>query len=178
LHESKTQDFTEGELRAVIAKLFVVVDLLECVCGASSSVNKLKNHSVHGYNEFLFSLACGSSITRGELKILILEAHDLNKDFIRSRNLWIKERTQLVVDLMQEIIDGNFSVNPKVFALIDEKYLVEEKIKEQITIKKFHHQVIKETKCPSCSYSFQLPEINEFLEFGYRCPKCRQSIRK
>ena len=131
MHKSKTQEFTDEDEQAAIAKLFVVVDLLECIGVASSSVNKLKNHSVHGYKEFLFSLACGSSISRGELKILILEAHDLNKDFAKSRNLWIKERTQLVVDLMQEIIDGNFSVNPKVFALIDEKYLVKEKKKNK-----------------------------------------------
>jgi hypothetical protein len=174
---SKINEFTDEDERAAIAKLFVVIDLLNCICSASSSVSKLKHHSVHGYNEFLFSLACGSSISRGELKILIHEAHDLNKDFIKSRNLWVKERTQLVVDLIQEIIDGNFDVNSKVFALIDEKYLVKEKIKEQITIKKFHHQVVKETKCPTCSYAFQALEIIEFLEFGYRCPKCRQAIR-
>jgi predicted Zn-ribbon and HTH transcriptional regulator len=169
--------FTDKEEQAAIAKLFVVVKILECICGASSSVKKLKNHSVHGYNEFLFSLACGSSISRGELKILILEAHELNKDFIRSRNSWVKERTQSVVDLMQEIIDGNFNVAPRVIALIDEKYPKIEKVKVQITTKKFNHQVLKETKCPSCSFVFSPIEIMEFVEIGYRCPQCRQAIR-
>jgi len=177
LHESKNQEFTEEEEQAAIAKLFVVVKVLECICSASTSVKLLKNHTVHEFREFLFSLASGSFISRGELKLLILEAHELNSDFIRSRNSWVKERTQLVVDLMQEIIDGNFGVKPRVFALIDEKYPKVEKVKEQISTKKFYHQVCKDTTCPSCSFVFLPIEIKEFVEIGYRCPKCRQFIR-
>lgn len=177
MQESKNQEFTDEEEQAAIAKLFVVVKVLECICNASTSVKLLKNHTVHGYHEFLFSLASGSFISRGELKLLIREAHELNQDFIRSRNSWVKERTQSVVDLMQEIIDGNFDVKPRVLALIDEKYPKVEKVKEQIPTKKFHHQVLKDTKCPICSYDFPPIEIKEFVEFGYRCPKCRQVIR-
>lgn len=177
LSKPNSQDYTDKEKQAAIDKLFVVVKVLENICGASRSVKKLKNHSVHGYNEFLFSLASGSSISRGELKILILEAQELNNDFIRSRNPWVKERTQVVVDLMQEIIDGNFDVNPRVFALIDEKYPKVESANEQIPIKKFHHQILNNTTCPSCSSFFSPTEIREYVEIGYRCPKCRQSIR-
>lgn len=177
MHESNNQEFTDKEEQEAIDKLFVVVKVLENICSASSSVKLLKNHTVHDYHEFLFSLASGTFISRGELKILILEAHELNKDFIRSRNSWIKERTQSVVDLMQEIIDGNFDVKPRVVALIDEKYPIQKKMKVQITTKKFHHQVIKDTKCPSCSFVFSPIEIKEFVEIGYRCPKCRQVIR-
>jgi predicted Zn-ribbon and HTH transcriptional regulator len=177
LKDSKNQEFTEEEEQAAIAKLFVVVKVLECVCSASTSVKLLKNHTVHEFREFLFSLASGSFISRGELKLLILEAHELNNDFIRSRNSWVKERTQVVVDLMQEIIDGNFDVKPRVFPLIDEKYPKIEKVKEKIPTKKFHHQVLKDTTCPSCSFVFSPIEIKEFVEIGYRCPKCRQVIR-
>jgi hypothetical protein len=177
LRESKNQEFTEKEEQAAITKLFVVVKVLECVCSAATSVKLLKNHTVHEFREFLFSLASGSFISKGELKLLILEAHELNDDFIRSRNSWVKERTQLVVDLMQEIIDGNFDVKPSVFAAVDEKYPIKEKVEVQVTTKKFHHQVCKDTKCPSCSYDFPPLEIKEFLEIGYRCPKCRQVIR-
>ena len=177
MHESKNQEFTEKEEQAAIAKLFVVVKVLECVCSAATSVKLLKNHTVHEFCEFLFSLASGSFISRGELKQLILEAHELNNDFIRSRNSWVKERTQSVVDLMQEIIDGNFDVEPRVFALIGEKYPKVEKVKVQISTKKFHHQVLKDTTCPSCSLVFSPIEIKEFVEIGYRCPKCRQFIR-
>ena len=177
MKDSKNQEFTEEEEQAAIAKLFVVVKVLECICSASTSVKLLKNHTVHGYREFLFSLASGSFISRGELKLLIREAHELNQDFQRSRNKWVKERTQSVVDLMQEIIDGNFEVKPRVLALIDEKYQKVEKVKVQITPKKFHHQVLKDTTCPSCSFVFSATEIKEFLEIGYRCPKCRQAIR-
>ena len=173
----QTAEFTNQEEQAAIAKLFVVVKVLECVCSASTSVKLLKNHTAHELCEFLFCLASGSFISRGELKLLILEAHELNQDFIRSRNSWVKERTQSVVDLMQEIIDGNFDVKPRVLALIDEKYPKVEKVKVQITTKKFHHQVLKDTKCPSCSFIFFPIEINEFVEIGYRCPKCRQVIR-
>jgi predicted Zn-ribbon and HTH transcriptional regulator len=177
LHESKNQEFTEKEEQAAIDKLFVIVKVLECICSASTSVKLLKNHTVHGYREFLFSLASGSFISRGELKLLIREAHELNQDFLRSRNKWVKERTQSVVDLMQEIIDGNFDVKPRVFTLIDEKYPKVEKVKVQISTKKFHHKVLNETKCPSCSFIFSPIEIKEFLEIGYRCPQCRQLIR-
>jgi hypothetical protein len=177
LKDSKNQEFTEEEEQAAIAKLFVVVKVLECVCSASTSVKLLKNHTVHEFREFLFSLASGSFISRGELKLLILEAHELNNDFIRSRNSWVKERTQVVVDLMQEIIDGNFDVKPRVFPLIDEKYPKIEKVKEKIPTKKFHHQVLKDTTCPSCSFVFSPIEIKEFVEIGYRCTKCRQVIR-
>ena len=176
MHESKNQEFTEKEEQAAIDKLFVIVKVLECICSASTSVKLLKNHTVHGYREFLFSLASGSFISRGELKLLIREAHELNQDFIRSRNKWVKERTQSVVDLMQEIIDGNFEVKPRVLALIDEKYPIKEKVKVQITAKRFHHQVLKDTTCPSCSFVFSPNEIKEFVEIGYRCPKCRQAI--
>ena len=172
-----TSEFTNQEEQAAIAKLFVVVKVLECICSASTSVKKLKNHTVHEYREFLFTLASGSFISRGELRLLILEAHELNKDFVRSRNSWVKERTQLVVDLMQEIIDGNFSVEPRAFALIDEKYPKVEKIKVHISTKKFNHQVRKDTTCPSCRFVFSPIEIKEFVEIGYRCPKCRQAIR-
>jgi predicted Zn-ribbon and HTH transcriptional regulator len=171
------EDYTDKEEQAAIAKLFVVVKVLECVCSASTSVKLLKNHTVHEFREFLFSLASGSFISRGELKLLILEAHELNKDFIRSRNSWVKERTQLVVDLMKEIIDGDFEIKPRVFTLIDEKYPLQVKVKVQITTRKFHHQVLKDTKCPSCSFVFSPIEIKEFVEIGYRCPKCRQAIR-
>ncbi len=177
MKDSKNQEFTEEEEQAAIAKLFVVVKVLECICSASTSVKQLKNHTVHEFREFLFSLASGSFISRGELKLLILEAHELNKDFIRSRNSWVKERTKFVVDLMQEIIDGNFGVEPRVFAIIDEKYPKVEKMKEENSTKKFNHQVIKDTTCPSCSFVFSPIEIKEFVEIGYRCPKCRQSIR-
>ena len=173
----EVENYTDQEEQAAIDKLFVVVKVLESICSASTSVKLLKNHTVHGYREFLFSLASGSFISRGELKLLIREAHELNQDFIRSRNSWVKERTQLVVDLMQEIIDGNFGVKPRVFALIDEKYPIQEKVKVQITTKKFHHQVLKDTTCPSCSFVFSPIEIKEFVEIGYRCPKCRQVIR-
>ena len=177
MEQSKSHNFTDKEEQAAIAKLFVVVKVLECICSASTSVKLLKNHTVHEIREFLFSLASGSFISRGELKLLILEAHELNDDFIRSRNSWVKERTQLVVDLMQEIIDGNFDIEPSVFAVIDEKYPIKEKVEVQVTTKKFHHQVLKDTACPSCCYSFPPLEIKEFLAIGYRCPKCRQVIR-
>ena len=172
-----TENYSDEEEQAAIDKLFVVVKVLECICSASTSVKLLKNHTVHGYREFLFSLASGSFISRGELKLLIREAHELNQDFIRSRNSWVKERTQSVVDLIQEIIDGNFDVKPRVLALIDEKYPKVEKVKVQITTKKFHHQVLNDTTCPSCSFVFSPIEIEEFVEIGYRCPKCRQTIR-
>jgi len=82
-----------------------------------------------------------------------------------------------VVDLMQEIINGNFEIPKLALDLLQESYPYPEAIEVEITTKKFSHVVLTYTKCPSCSHIFKASEINEHVEIGYRCPKCRQVIR-
>jgi hypothetical protein len=172
-----TQDFTEAEEQAAITKLAVAVKLLDCVCGVAGAVKKLKNHPIHGYTGFLSDLVIGTFISRRELEYLILEAKEYREDFKRSRNTWVKQRTATVVDLMQEIINGNFEIPKLALDLLQESYPYPEVIEVEIKTKKFNHAVLSDTKCPSCSDRFKGSEIKEYVEIGYRCPKCRQVIR-
>lgn len=172
-----THDFTEAEEQAAIAKLAVAVKLLDCICGVAGAVKKLKNHPIHDYTGFLSDLVIGTLISRRELEHLLLEAKEYREDFKRSRNTWVKQRTAIVVDLMQEIINGNFEIPNLALDLLAEPYpypLVKE---VEIKTKRFHHVVLTDTKCPRCSHIFKASDIKEFVEIGYRCPLCRQVIR-
>jgi hypothetical protein len=140
-------------------------------------VKKLKNHPIHDYTGFLSDLVIGTLISRRELDHLILEAKEYRDDFKRSRNTWVKQRTATMVDLMQEIINGNFEIPKLALDLLEEGYPYPEAIEVKIKTKKFSHDVLSDTKCPSCRYVFKASEIKEFVEIGYRCPKCRQVIR-
>lgn len=171
------EEFTEAEEQAAIAKLAVAVKLLDCVCGVAGAVKKLKNHPIHGYTGFLSDIAIGTFISRRELDHLVLEAKEYRDDFKRSRNTWVKQRTATVVDLMQEIINGNFEIPKLALDLLEEAYPFPEVKEVEIKTKKFHHAVLSDTKCPSCTHLFMASEIKEYEEIGYRCPKCRQVIR-
>ena len=170
-------EFTDAEEQAAIRKLAVAVKLLDCVCGVAGAVKKLKNHPIHDYTGFLSDLVIGTLISRRELEYLILEANEYKEDFKRSRNSWVKERTATVVDLIQEIINGNFEIPKIALDLLQESYPYPEVIEVEIKTKKFSHVVLTDTKCPSCSHTFKASEIKEYVEIGYRCPKCRQIIR-
>jgi Zn finger protein HypA/HybF involved in hydrogenase expression len=170
------QEFSENEEQAAIAKLLIVVKLLESVCSASSEVKKLKNHPIHGYTAFLAEHVLGMLITRREIEHLILEAMEYREDFKRSRNVWVKFRTAKVVELMQEVINRNFEITKEALDLVMEGYPHQTIIKDAMQTKKYHHEVREDSKCPSCSNSFKASEIIEFVEIGYRCPRCRQVI--
>ncbi len=172
-----THDYTDAEEQAAIKKLAVAVKLLDCVCGVAGAVKKLKNHPIHGYTGFLSDLVIGTLISRREFEYLILEAREYKEDFKRSRNTWVKQRTATVVDLMQEIINGNFEIPKLALDLLQESYPYPEVIEVEIKTKKFSHVVLTDTKCPSCNHTFKASEIKEHVEIGYRCPKCRQIIR-
>ncbi len=172
-----THDYTKAEEQAAITKLAVAVKLLDCVCGVAGAVKRLKNHPIHGYTGFLSDLVIGTCISRRELEYLILEAKEYKEDFKRSRNTWVKQRTATVVDLMQEIINGNFEIPKLALDLLQESYPYPQVIEVEIKTKKFSHVVLTDTKCPSCSNVFKASEIKEFVEIGYRCPNCRQIIR-
>ena len=171
------QEYSEAEEQAAITKLAVAVKLLDSVCGVAGAVKKLKNHPIHGYTGFLSDLVIGTCISKRELEYLILEAKEYREDFKRSRNTWVKQRTATVVDLMQEIINGNYEIPKLALDLLEEAYPFPEVKEVEIKTKKFSHVVLSDTKCPSCSHLFKASEIKEFVEIGYRCPKCRQVIR-
>jgi predicted Zn-ribbon and HTH transcriptional regulator len=171
------QDWTETEAQVVLQKLTVAVKLLESVCGIRDAVKKLKNHPIHDYTAFLSDLRWDDVISRRQLAYLILELKEYKEDFKRSKNTWIKERTAIVVELFQQMIDGNLEIPKQALDLLEEPYPYPEVVQVEIRTKKFNHIILNNTTCPNCSHIFQASEIKEFVEVGYRCPKCRQVIR-
>jgi hypothetical protein len=171
------QDFTEAQEQAAMQKMAVVVNLLETVCGVKDAVKKLKNHPIHDYTDFLFTWTASSCVSKGELKHLILELQQYKEDFKQSKNTWVKQRTAMLVDLMQEMIDGNLAISKRAHELLAEPYPYPKVIQVEIKTKKFHHILATDTTCPSCQHHFKATEIVEHVEVGPRCPKCRQVIR-
>ena len=170
-------DFTEAEIKAVQQKLALAVKLLEGVCAIKDAVKKLKNHPIHNYTLFLSDLMWDDVQSKRQLAYLILELKEYKEDFKRSKNTWVKQRTAMAVDLFQQVIDGNFEISKQALELLEEPYLYPEVIQIQIKTKKFNHTVLRTTTCPNCNHIFQASEIKEYVEVGYRCPECRQSIR-
>jgi len=171
------QDWTETEAQVVLQKVTVAVKLLESVCGIRDAVKKLKNHPIHNYTAFLSDLRWDDVISRRQLAYLILELKEYKEDFARSKNTWIKERTAIVVELFQQMIDGNLEIPKQALDLLEEPYPYPAVAQVEIRTKKFNHVILNNTTCPNCSHIFQASEIKEFVEVGYRCPKCRQVIR-
>ncbi len=171
------QDWTETEAQVVLQKLTVAVKLLESVCSIKDAVKKLKNHPIHNYTLFLSDLMWDDVQSKRQLAYLIVELKEYKEDFKRSKNTWVKQRTAMAVDLFQQMIDGNFEIPKQALELLEEPYTFPEVIQIEIKTKKFNHTVLSITTCPNCNHIFQANEIKEYVEVGYRCPQCRQSIR-
>ena len=170
-------DFTEEEIQAILQKLAVAVKLLESVCAIKDAVKKLKNHPIHHYTLFLSDLMWDDVLSKRQLAYLILELKEYKEDFKRSKNTWVKQRTAMVVELFQQMIDGDLEIPKQALELLEEPYPFPEAVQVEIKIKKFNHAVLTNTTCPNCSLNFKASEIKEYVEVGYRCPQCRQSIR-
>ena len=170
-------DFTEEEIKAVLQKLTVAVKLLKSVCDIKDAVKKLKNHPIHHYTLFLSDLMWDDVLSKRQLAYLIVELKEYKEDFNRSKNTWVKQRTAMVVELFQEMIDGNLEIPKQALELLEEPYPFPKVAQVEIKTKKFNHAVLTNTTCPNCSHNFQASEIKEYVEVGYRCPQCRQSIR-
>ena len=170
-------DFTEAEIKAVQQKLALAVKLLEGVCAIKDAVKKLKNHPIHHYTLFLSDLMWDDVLSKRQLAYLIVELKEYKEDFKRSKNTWVKQRTAMVVELFQQMIDGDLEIPKQALELLEEPYPFPEAVQVEIKIKKFNHAVLTNTTCPNCSLNFKASEIKEYIEVGYRCPQCRQSIR-
>ena len=171
------QDWTETEAQVVLQKLTVAVKLLETVCSIKDAVKKLKNHPIHDYTVFLSDLRWDDVVSRRQLAYLILELKEYKEDFNRSKNTWVKKRSEMVVELFQHMIDGNLEIPKQALELLEEPYPFPEAVQVEIKTKKFNHAVQANTTCPNCSHNFQASEVKEYVEVGYRCPQSRQSIR-
>ena len=170
-------DFTDAEIQAVLKKLAMAVKLLESVCAIKDAVKKLKNHPIHHFTLFLSDLMWDDVLSKRQLAYLIVELKEYKEDFKRSKNTWVKQRTAMVVELFQQMIDGNLEIPKQALELLEEPYPFPKMAEVEIKTKKFNYAVLTDTTCPNCSHNFQASEIKEYVEVGYRCPQCRQSIR-
>ena len=171
------QDWTETEAQVALQKLTVAVKLLESVCAIKDAVKKLKNHPIHHYTPFLSDLMWDDVLSKRQLAYLIVELKEYKEDFKRSKNTWVKQRTAMVVELFQQMIDGNLEIPKQALELLEEPYPFPKVAQVEIKTKRFNHAVLTNTTCPNCNHNFQASEIKEYVEVGYRCPQCRQSIR-
>lgn len=164
-------------LDKVESKLEIILQLVESMASISNQIKKLKNYP---FDEILIDIRWAIDLKftneRG-IKYLMNGAVELNEYVKRSRNTWIKERASLVVELLEEMLEGNYTIAREVKKKLKEPFpLVEKKV--ELVIRSIQVDVSTDTKCPTCSYLFAPNEIIEYTALGYRCPKCRQVIRK
>jgi hypothetical protein len=96
--------------KRVSDKLFSIYELLVKVCEESGNTKKLKNHSIHNYKDYLLTTVLIGGVSKAELKLLAVEIEELANDFSRSRNILVKELSQKALKMMNELIDGNTSL--------------------------------------------------------------------
>ena len=158
-------------------KLEIILQLVESLESISNQVKKLKNYPFDSITENIRGTIDFEFINEKGIQYLMIGAAELNEYVKRSRNTWIKERASLVVELLEEMLEGNYTIAREVKKKLKEPYPLAEKKVELVT-KSFRVDVSTDTKCPTCSYLFAPNEIIEYTALGYRCPKCRQVIRK
>jgi len=158
-------------------KLEIILKLVESIASISNQVKKLKNYPFDTITIDIRSTIDFGFINERGIKHLMIGAAELNEYVKRSRNTWIKERASLVVELLEEMLEGNYTVSREVKKKLKEPYpLVEKKV--ELVSKSFRVDISNDTKCPTCRYLFAPTEIKEYVALGYRCPKCRQAIRR
>ena len=89
--------------------MWEIVSILQELGEARNTVNKLKNHPIHDFTDFLKGFAFEGNVRVGELELLAKDIQEVADDFKHSRNAWVKERTSTVLRLMNEIIFNNLT---------------------------------------------------------------------
>lgn len=107
--------YPEEEEKLICEKLYVVVFILYELREGRETVRKLQNHSVHEFTIYLWNVAASLSMQVGTLEFLVEEIQEVADDFKRSRNAWAKERTSTALRVMNEIIDGDYTIDASIF---------------------------------------------------------------
>ncbi len=107
--------YPEEEEKLIANKLFVVVYILRELYESRYEVKKLKNHPIHDFYEWLWEVAGGGMIKVGQLELLLCDVQDVADDFKKSRNAWVKERTTTALRVMNEIIDGDYTIDHSLY---------------------------------------------------------------
>ena len=96
-------------------KLLTVVFILWELFELRDKVRLLKNHPIHKFTFYLWEFSAAGMVRVGELELLIKDIGEVVNDFKNSRNSWVKERTTTALRVMNEIIDGDYSVDESIY---------------------------------------------------------------
>ncbi len=107
--------YPEEEEKLIAEKLLVVVCILRELYESREKNKRLKNHPIHDFYQWLWEVATGGMIQVGQLELLLKDVQDVADDFKRSRNAWVKERTSTALRIMNEIIDGNYTIDKSIY---------------------------------------------------------------
>ena len=107
--------YSEDEEKLICKKIYVVASILYELKHSRDKVRKLKNHPIHEFTNFLMNVSANRIIMVGELELLVKDIQDVANDFKASRNPWVKERTSTALRVMNEIIDGDYSIDDSLY---------------------------------------------------------------
>lgn len=107
--------YPEEEENMIAKKLFVVTFILYELYKGRDKVPRLFNHPIHEFTDYLWMTAGGGCIQVGLLEFLVLEIEQVEADFRRSRNDWVKERTKTALRVMNEIIYGDYTIDSSIY---------------------------------------------------------------
>jgi hypothetical protein len=107
--------YPSDEEKSICKKLLVVVFVLWELSVSRDKVRLLKNHPIHKFTSYLWEMSAAGMVRVGELELLVKDIEEVVNDFKNSRNLWVKERTTTALRVMNEIIDGDYSIDGSIY---------------------------------------------------------------
>ena len=107
--------YPTDEEKSICKKLLIVVFILWELLELRDKVRLLKNHPIHKFTFYLWEFSAAGMVRVGELELLIKDIGEVVNDFKNSRNSWVKERTTTALRVMNEIIDGDYSVDESIY---------------------------------------------------------------
>jgi hypothetical protein len=107
--------YPADEEKSICKKLLVVVFILWELSESRDKVRLLKNHPIHKFTSYLWDMSAAGMVRVGELELLVKDIEEVVNDFKNSRNSWVKERTTTALRVMNEIINGDYSVDKSTY---------------------------------------------------------------
>ena len=107
--------YPTDEEKSICKKLLIVVFILWELLKLRDKVRLLKNHPIHKFTFYLWEFSAAGMVRVGELELLIKDIGEVVNDFKNSRNSWVKERTTTALRVMNEIIDGDYSIDKSIY---------------------------------------------------------------
>jgi hypothetical protein len=107
--------YPTDEEKSICKKLLTVVFILWELFELRDKVRLLKNHPIHKFTFYLWEFSAAGMVRVGELELLIKDIGEVVNDFKNSRNSWVKERTTTALRVMNEIIDGDYSIDKSIY---------------------------------------------------------------